>query len=232
MRALWRASISKLQWLIILVAALSALPPQDAKAACDDPIRTQLTQAVAHFKRVGDCSLLPGIMALSDRDFAYGVSHCAVWRRTKTHAQVERELRAFCRPSSTSTTTAHNNSSNQQSGGAAQPVSPPSTQQQASPLPHQQPASCSSDITGTDDPSSASRSQNCRDANRFLHAARVTREKYPVYADDQYKKAAASARAAGDTELELSILREATSPPAPQPPLEEACAEPAREAAS
>jgi hypothetical protein len=145
---------------------------------------------------------------------------------------VERELRAFCRPSSTSTTTAHNNSSNQQSGGAAQPVSPPSTQQQASPLPHQQPASCSSDITGTDDPSSASRSQNCRDANRFLHAARVTREKYPVYADDQYKKAAASARAAGDTELELSILREATSPPAPQPPLEEACAEPAREAAS
>ena len=75
-------------------------------------------------------------------------------------------------------------------------------------------ASCS-DITGTSDTSSAPTAQQCNDANRALHAARVTREKYPVYADDQYKKAAAAARAAGDTQLELSILREATSPPVP-----------------
>jgi hypothetical protein len=92
-------------------------------------------------------------------------------------------------------------------------------------------ASCS-DITGTNDTSTAPTAQQCKDANTALHAARVTREKYPVYVDDQYKNAAAAARAAGDTQLELSILREATSPPAPQPPLEdEACAEPAREAA-
>ena len=75
-------------------------------------------------------------------------------------------------------------------------------------------ASCS-DITGTGSTTPAA--NDCKDANRSLHAARVTREKYPVLSQYEYKKAAAAAQRAGDTQLELTILREATAPPPTKP---------------
>ena len=55
------------------------------------------------------------------------------------------------------------------------------------------------------------RFKDCDDADFSLQAARATREKYPGVAAEQFKKAAAAARRAGDTKLELVILREATS---------------------
>jgi len=85
----------------------------------------------------------------------------------------------------------------------SQPVAPPDPATRKS-------ASCS-DITGTS--SKAPAATHCKDANRALKAARVTRKEYPAYSADQYKKAAASARSAGDTSLELTILREASAPP-------------------
>ena len=123
---------------------------------------------------------------------------------------------------STETTAAK--SPTQQSPQAAPNKSSP----RASELPKS--ASCS-DITGTSDTSSAPTSQDCKDANRALHAARVTREKYPLVSADEYKKAAEAARRAGDTQLELNILREAATAP-PSAPLEEPCAASMREAAS
>jgi len=92
----------------------------------------------------------------------------------------------------------------------------------------QKSASCS-DITGTN--STAPAATDCKDANTHLHAARVTREKYPAVSADEYDKAAKAARRAGDTQLELGILREAMMPP-PTAPAEEPCAAPMREAAS
>jgi hypothetical protein len=85
---------------------------------------------------------------------------------------------------------------------AGQPASPPGKAAATS-------ASCS-DITGTT--SAAPAVTHCTDAHRALKAARVTRKEYPAYSADQYKKAAASARSANDTSLELTILREAASP--------------------
>ena len=48
-----------------------------------------------------------------------------------------------------------------------------------------------------------------KNADMYLHAARVTRNKYGVYAQDQYKKAAAMYRAAGEAARAAAILREA-----------------------
>ena len=67
-------------------------------------------------------------------------------------------------------------------------------------------SSCS-DITGTDDTSETS--TNCADGNTYLHAARVTRQKYGVYGQDQYKKAAESYRKSGDFQRAEAVLREA-----------------------
>ena len=69
-------------------------------------------------------------------------------------------------------------------------------------------ASCS-DITGTN--STAPAANDCKDADRSLYAARGARQSAPNVAAQEYKKAAAAARRAGDSDLELSILREATS---------------------
>jgi hypothetical protein len=55
--------------------------------------------------------------------------------------------------------------------------------------------------------------KDCDDADFALQAARAAREDYPRVSADQYKKAAAAARRAGDTKLELTILREATASP-------------------
>jgi hypothetical protein len=60
--------------------------------------------------------------------------------------------------------------------------------------------------------------KDCDSADFSLQAARAMREKYPRLATDQYKLAAAAAKRAGDSNLELTILREATeTPPAKQP---------------
>jgi hypothetical protein len=84
---------------------------------------------------------------------------------------------------------------------ARQPTVPPPAQQQQS-------TSCS-DITGTN--STAPAATNCKDAIEDRAVARVNRKKDPELSKYGYKKAAAAARRAGDTNLELSILREATS---------------------
>jgi hypothetical protein len=55
----------------------------------------------------------------------------------------------------------------------------------------------------------------CDDADFALHAARAARADYPRVAAEQYKQAAAAARRAGDTKLELTILREATGSRSP-----------------
>jgi hypothetical protein len=65
--------------------------------------------------------------------------------------------------------------------------------------------SCS-DITGTG--STAPAATNCRNADRALYAARQIRQSNPQLAATEYKKAAEAARRAGDSQLELSILRE------------------------
>jgi hypothetical protein len=58
----------------------------------------------------------------------------------------------------------------------------------------------------------------------------MTRQKYPLVSEEEYKKAAAAARRAGDSQFELAILREATAPP-PEPPTEaEVCAKLMQEA--
>jgi hypothetical protein len=83
--------------------------------------------------------------------------------------------------------------------------------------------SCGSDISGIAKNSEPA-SSDCTAAKRALHSARVTRKKYPLVSAEEYKKAAAAARRAGDTQLELVILREAANPP-PDPPTDaELCA--------
>ncbi len=71
--------------------------------------------------------------------------------------------------------------------------------------------SCS-DITGTKDSSPAA--TNCKDAVADRDVARLNRKKDPELSKYGYKKAAEAAHRAGDTALELSILREAQAPPA------------------
>lgn len=66
-------------------------------------------------------------------------------------------------------------------------------------------SSCS-DITGTS--SKAPAVTHCRDADRSLYAARQMRQSNPQGAEAEYKKAASAARRAGDSNLELAILRE------------------------
>lgn len=68
------------------------------------------------------------------------------------------------------------------------------------------PSSCS-DITGTG--GAASVQTHCRDADKSLYAARLIKQSNPQASAVEYKKAAASARQAGDNKLELEILREA-----------------------
>jgi hypothetical protein len=118
---------------------------------------------------------------------------------------------------------------------AAPPKSVPSEQTSVAATSLTPQRSSCSDITGTKDTSPAA--SDCKDAGSSLRAARVIRKQYPEYAEEQYKKAAAAARRAGDTNLELSILREATVPAAPEPPppdpaSDDACAAPMREAAA
>lgn len=83
---------------------------------------------------------------------------------------------------------------------ASEPAAPQGTAPRKS-------ASCS-DITGASG-GTAPNASHCRDADRAVYAARQIRQKDPQVAAVEYKKAAASARRAGDTTLELSILREA-----------------------
>ncbi|MDN5006154.1 hypothetical protein ACFQZO_35485 [Bradyrhizobium sp. GCM10027634] len=97
------------------------------------------------------------------------------------------------------------------SAALAQQPTKPATQQKAG-------GSCGSDITGTDHTAPASNgSDDCKAAARSLHAARVLKGKkqFSLLAPEEYKKAAAAAQRAGDTELMLKIIREAEQPDAP-----------------
>jgi hypothetical protein len=183
---------------------------QDARADfCANGLTPELHQRVTLLKRTGDCDLVPGVMAASDQAFAYGVSHCPDWHRTKSRAQVEREMRRFCRTKPQTRIATSQPSMPATTAPATQPAVPPTNSTPKS-------SSCS-DITGTKDTTPAA--NDCKDAGSSLRAARVTREKYPAVSSDEYKKAAAAARRAGDRDLELSILREAAAPadPANQP---------------
>jgi hypothetical protein len=71
-------------------------------------------------------------------------------------------------------------------------------------------ASCS-DITGTN--STAPAATDCKDAIADRDVARANRKKDPELSKFGYRKAAEAARRSGDTDLELSILREAETPP-------------------
>jgi hypothetical protein len=79
------------------------------------------------------------------------------------------------------------------------------------------PASCGSDITGTDNASTAANANDCKEAHRSLNAARQLRKQkqFSRLVPEEYKKAAAAAQRAGDTELMLKIIREAEQPDAP-----------------
>ncbi len=93
---------------------------------------------------------------------------------------------------------------------AAQPSSAPATKSGETASNANPRSSSCSDITGTS--STAPAATHCKDADRAVYAARQIRESNPRVAADEYKKAAAAARRAGDTNLELSILREAVEP--------------------
>jgi hypothetical protein len=169
----------------------------------------------AQFNRTKDCALIPRIMAASDRHFALGAANCpGDWVRSKSHAQVENELRARCRHIETAQS--HRESPKQQS--AAQ-LPPPSVVVKQAPaeLPigavnQQQSGSCS-DITGT----SGSGSSNCTSSNgappnvqaqinqaqSYMQAAKTVKESDTSYngwsaAAAQYRKAETAFRAAGD----------------------------------
>lgn len=79
----------------------------------------------------------------------------------------------------------------------------------SAPTGSQQSVSCS-DITGTG--GSAPAATHCKNSDRSLYAARKMRKANPQAAVTEYNKAAVAARSAGDTTLELSILREAADP--------------------
>jgi hypothetical protein len=190
-------------------------------------LASQLTQRVASFKRAGDCALLPGVMSLSDRVFADGFNHCPNWHRIKSHAQVERELRAFCRTNS-AVATRKQSPSNEQSAPsqAAAPADPAA-------LPKS--ASCSN-ITGTKGGVPAA--TECKTGNSLLAAARAVRAQNPAAAAETYKQAAEAYRRAGDVALATTILQEAltiiTAAPssAPQPQSGPTAPPPAASAAS
>jgi hypothetical protein len=95
-----------------------------------------------------------------------------------------------------------------QSTAAAKPITPSNSGRRKS-------ASCS-DITGTN--STAPAANDCKDAVADRELARTNRKNDPELSKYKYKKAAESARRAGDADLELSILREAETPPSADKP--------------
>jgi hypothetical protein len=113
-------------------------------------------------------------------------------------------------PAMSSDTRSQPNSKSRVSGAPPAPAVPAASNNRP-----RQPQSCS-DITGTKDSSPAA--TNCKDAVGDRDVARLNRKKDPELSKYGYKKAAEAAHRAGDTALELSILREAQAPPAVETP--------------
>ena len=94
------------------------------------------------------------------------------------------------------------------SSRATQPTPKQTARKGGAPQAPARSSSCS-DISGTN--SAAPAATHCKDADRALYAARQIKQSNPQLAATEYRKAASAARAAGDTNLELSILREASN---------------------
>jgi tetratricopeptide (TPR) repeat protein len=121
----------------------------------------------------------------------------AVCNIRKTFAEHEAELRTFCK-------TKPDVEIAKVSPPVQEKASSQKTAAQNAAMPKS--ASCS-DITGTNSTTPAA--GDCKDANTFLHSARVIRKKYGLLAQEQYKQAAKSYRLAGDTAKADAALREA-----------------------
>jgi hypothetical protein len=90
------ALIGYLSVSAVLIA--STANAYDTTACGTAALAAQVAALDAQFNRTRDCSLIPKIMALSDRHLAVGRANCgAAWVHFKTHAQVEGGLRARCR---------------------------------------------------------------------------------------------------------------------------------------
>lgn len=187
-------------------------------------IIAQQRPLIAELKRTGDCSIVPRLVALEIRFMAlcrqraaqYG--YCgATCNAYKSIAQYERDFHRFCKSKPNAVV------------AAPTPPIQPKAPSAASSLPNQQSADCS-DITGTD--SNVPAATDCKDAVADRDVARVNRKKNPELSKYSYKKAAEAAHRAGDTNLELSILREATELPPVEQSAEQPCATSTREAAS
>ncbi|MEO6839541.1 MAG: hypothetical protein ABI192_02125 [Bradyrhizobium sp.] len=167
----------------------------------------------AQLKHTGNCALVPSILASNDQFSALChrmVSECGGWcKEPNSRAAYERRLRGYCHETTVATGT-------QQQKVVSTP-SPPAPPQQQAAAPPPATASCGSDITGTDNALPAPNASDCKDARRSLNAARQLRrqKQFSLLAPEEYKKAAAAAQRAGDTELMLKIIQEAGQPDAP-----------------
>jgi hypothetical protein len=139
------------------------------------------------------------------------VSECGGWcKEPNPRAAYERRLRGYCHE----TTVAAGTKQQKALPPIVAATTPPQEHAAASPS---APTSCGSDITGTDNASPAPDSGDCKDARRSLNAARQLRKQkqFSLLAPEEYKKAAAAAQRAGDTELMLKIIQEAEQPDTP-----------------
>jgi hypothetical protein len=167
----------------------------------------------AQLKRTGNCALVQPILEANDQFSALChrmVSECGGWcRQPNSRESYVKRLRAQCHDTTVATGTQQ-----QKVVSAPSPPAPPQQQAAASPPAT---ASCGSDITGTDNASPAPNASDCKDARRSLNAARQLRKQkqFSLLAPEEYKKAAAAAQRAGDTELMLKIIQEAGQPDAP-----------------
>jgi hypothetical protein len=169
----------------------------DARAdACWDHWRAKLEAVnvvtrslIRRVKESGDCSYLPKIMA-SNKNYA-DILRATPCRDMHKHydpdpaGTVRERYGRYCKPQAPKALT-------EEAANSSEATQPPRASSSTA-IPKS--ASCS-DITGTNNPAPAA--TDCKDAKSSLRAARVTRKKYGVYAQEQYKKAAASFRLAGD----------------------------------
>jgi hypothetical protein len=212
---------------VALISLVTSLLQTTQIARADDPacvarisaqgrgVTARSSRLEAQLKHTGNCSLVPSILAANDQFTALChrmVSECGGWcKEPNSRAAYERRLRGYCHETTVATST-------QQQKVATTPPPP------VPPLPQQQQAaasppatSCGSDITGTDNASPAPNANDCKEAGRSLHAARQLRKQkqFSLLAPEEYKKAAAAAQRAGDTELMLKIIQEAGQPDVP-----------------
>jgi hypothetical protein len=79
---------------LIRAAAAAGNPSCDSTSAA---LYARMNQRWAVLRQTGDCSLIPGIMAVVHQHMAYGAAHCPNWVREKNDAQIIAILRRSCR---------------------------------------------------------------------------------------------------------------------------------------